>query len=327
MAGPAMMRSGIFDAPGKVAVRVVERPEPGPGQVLLRVLACGLCASEMDTFLGHSPDARYPTRMGHEVTGEVVARGPGVEGIEVGQTVAAVLANAGYAEYAVAAVADCLPITPEQASYALLEPLSCAFNTVRATAPTPADGVVVIGAGFLGLNVIQILRAAYGPAYILAVARRPVSRAAALRAGADDACPLEEMLDVNGRLSGERGADVVIECAGTQEGLAQAAHPCRLEGTLCIAGFHQGEGRTLPIAEWNWKALRLINAHFRSIDVMRDGARRALSLLNRGLIDPRPLITHHYPLDALPRAFGDAVARPADFIKAVVEPWARPDGG
>jgi threonine dehydrogenase-like Zn-dependent dehydrogenase len=85
-------------------------------------------------------------------------------------------------------------------------------------------------------------------------------------------------------------------------------------------GYHQGTGRTLPVHEWNWKALRIANAHFRSTAVVLDGARRALDLLNRGLLDPRPLITHRYPLDDLSTAFHDAAARPAGFIKAVVEP-------
>ncbi len=234
--------------------------------------------------------------------------------------VAAAQAAAGFAEYAVVDAAACLPITPEQAPYALVEPLACAVNTVRSVSPVPGDGIVVLGAGFLGLTLIQLLRAACGPAYILAVARRPASLEQARRAGADEACTLDEALDVNGRLSGWQGAHVVLECTGQEEGLARASGLCREGATLAIVGYHQGAGRMVPIHEWNWKALRIVNAHVRSTAIMLDGARRALELLQRGVLDPRPLITHRYSLDALPAAFQEAAERPAGFVKAVVEP-------
>lgn len=318
--GATLMRGGVLEGPGQVAVETREVPQPGPGQALVRVRACGLCTSELDVYLGHNPWAGFPMRPGHEVTGEVVALGPGVTALTVGQSIAAAQAGGGYADYAVVNAVDCLVIAPHLLPYALLEPLGCAVNTVRAVATAPGDGVVVYGAGFLGLTLIQLLRAACGPSYILAIARRPESLEQARRAGADEACTPDAMYDANGQLSGYQGAHLVLECTGQEEGLARASGLCREGGTIGIVGYHQGAGRTLPIHEWNWKALRIVNAHVRSAEIARDGARRALDLLTRGLLDPRPLITHRYSLDDLPRAFREAAERPTGFVKAVIEP-------
>jgi threonine dehydrogenase-like Zn-dependent dehydrogenase len=112
----------------------------------------------------------------------------------------------------------------------------------------------------------------------------------------------------------------VIEATGSEPMLAIAASLLRPEGTLALVGYHQGHGRQVPIHEWNWKALRIANCHFRSPTRMIDGARRGLALAARGAIDLRPLITHHFPLGSLQDAFTTAAQRPHGFVKAVVVP-------
>ena len=72
--------------------------------------------------------------------------------------------------------------------------------------------------------------------------------------------------------------------------------------------------------EWNWKALRLVNCHVRNPARIMDGARRALHLLQAGMLDAGALISHRFTLDEAPRAFGVAAERPPDFVKAVIRP-------
>jgi hypothetical protein len=89
----------------------------------------------------------------------------------------------------------------------------------------------------------------------------------------------------------------------------------------CIVGFHQGGSRTIPLGVWNWRALRIVNAHFREIDTIMTGLRAGLRLVNAGILDPSPLVTHAYPLNRIDEAFHAASSRP-DGFKAVVQPAA-----
>jgi threonine dehydrogenase-like Zn-dependent dehydrogenase len=135
-------------------------------------------------------------------------------------------------------------------------------------------------------------------------------------------CALDEVQTQVRELTGGEGADIVIEATGSEEVLAIAASLCRVEGTLAIVGYHQGSGRQVPLHEWNWKALQIVNAHVRSPHVILDGAARGLQLLAAEQLVVQPLITHRFPLSGLQAAFAAAAARTGGLIKAVVEPEA-----
>ena len=318
------MRTMLLTAPGEISAAERPAPEPGPGQVLLRTLACGLCASELDLYLGRNPWQSYPALLGHEVVGRVVASGPGVAGPVPGDLVAAALAGGGYAEYTAVDAAAALPVPPGlPPDLALAEPLSCAVNTLHALSPAPNDRIVLLGAGFMSLLLVQLLRPV-SPALLLVAARRPEARDLAVALGATEAC---DPADVQGRVherTAGQGVDLVIEATGSEAPLAIAASLLRPEGTLGIVGYHQGSGRQVPVHEWNWKALRIVNCHFRSAQRTIDGAARGLALAARGALDLRPLITHRFPLAALPAAFATAAERPTGFVKAVILPAGDP---
>ncbi len=314
------MRAMLLTNPGRVQAETRPIPTPGPGQVLLRTAACGLCASELDLFLGHNPWQEYPALLGHEVVGHVAARGPGVDRPQEGDLVAAAIAGGGYADLTTVDAAVTLPVPPGLPPHlALAEPLACAVNALGAISPAPNDRIVVLGAGFLGLLLVQLLHP-LAPQDLLVAARRPDARALARELGATDAC---HPSDVQARVAegtAGTGVDVVIEATGSEAMLAMAASMLRPEGTLAIVGYHQGHGRQVPVHEWNWKALRIANCHFRSPDRMVDGARRGLALATRGALDLRRLVTHHFPLPQLQRAFDVAAERPPGFVKAVILP-------
>src|SRR5438093_11600573 len=93
------MRVMLLAGPGRFTGEERPVPEPGAGQLLVRSEACGLCASELDVFLGRNPWQEYPAALGHEGVGKVVATGPGVAGWREGDRVAAAAGSGCYAEW------------------------------------------------------------------------------------------------------------------------------------------------------------------------------------------------------------------------------------
>ncbi len=314
------MRAMLLTEPGRFSAQVRPAPELGPQQLLVRTLACGLCASELDVFLGRNPWQQYPALLGHEGVGRVVAVGAGASGWQEGDLVAAAGAAGCFADLFALDAALALPVPDGLPPHlALAEPLACAVNALSQLDVRPGDRIVVLGAGFMGLALVQLLRG-MSPQWLLVAARRPEARGLAEELGASEAChPDLVQQRVWERTLGE-GADVVIEATGAEPMLAIAASMLRPEGTLAIVGYHQGDGRRVPVHEWNWKALRIANCHVRSPARLADGARRGLALAASGRLDVRRLVTHQFPLSAIQQAFEAAASRPPGFVKAVIVP-------
>jgi threonine dehydrogenase-like Zn-dependent dehydrogenase len=93
-----------------------------------------------------------------------------------------------------------------------------------------------------------------------------------------------------------------------------------MSGTIAIAGYHQGAPRQIPLAQWNWMAFRIANAHFREPAVIMHGMRTAMRLLASRAIELDDLITHRFDLDRIDEAFRTAIDKPAGFVKATVIP-------
>jgi threonine dehydrogenase-like Zn-dependent dehydrogenase len=295
---------------------VREEPSaPDVGQVLVRVLANGVCASDLPTWSTRQP--RYPMALGHEPVGEVVAVGSGVD-LAVGIRVTGRIVSS-YADFVLAdardvvVVPDAVPVV-----HALGEPLGCVVEAVRRTPIQLADRVAVIGLGFMGLCTVQLLAYAAGTARLTAIDLREEARLVAQRLGADDAYhpgDLPERL-TNGGGSGH-GFNVVVEATGTQAGLDLATSLVRPHGTISVLGFHQGT-RQVDMRAWNWKAIDVVNAHVRDGDLLTRSIRAGLELLAAGRMDIGCLITHRYGLDQVDDAFRALASKPSGFIKAVI---------
>jgi L-iditol 2-dehydrogenase len=312
------MRAMLLSGPGCFVSEERATPSPGPGQLLVQTEVCGLCASELDVFLGRNPWQAYPALLGHEGVGRVVDVGPNVTGWAAGDLAAVAIGGGCYAEAFTAGADEALPVPTGLAPHlALAEPLACAVNTLAEIAPRPDDRVVILGAGFMGLAITQLIAAGL-PRWLLVAARRQDAQELAQALGATGACSTDQVQQRVWELTGGEGADIVVEATGSESMLAIAASMLRPEGTLAIVGYHQGHGRQVPIHEWNWKALRIANCHFRRRERMVDGARRGLALASRGLIDVSRLVTHRFALSDIQRAFETAAERPPGFVKAVV---------
>jgi threonine dehydrogenase-like Zn-dependent dehydrogenase len=320
------MRSAILTQPRQFEVRSLDLPDPGEGEVRIRVGGCGVCGSDMGPWKGLQ-GLSYPMPAGapgHEVFGTVEALGRGVEGLSLGQPVTARTYRA-YAEYDLARAQDLVPLPESLAGRPVLgEPVACAVNVLRRAAVREGDVVVLLGTGFLGALALQLLRVpgTPRPRRVIAVSRRRLSEDLADRLGADEYLTYDD--DVHGRVdaaSGGQMADVVLEATGRQKPLDLAAELTRVRGRLIIAGYHQDGPRTVNMQLWNWRGLDVINAHERDPQIYRQGMEegvRLLSLQNAGGLDLEPLITHTFPLAEINRAFATAEERPAGFLKSVV---------
>lgn len=295
-------------------------PAPGPGQVRIRMLQCGVCTSDIDLWTGKAPDG-LPAALGHEPAGIVEEVGESVTTLKPGDHVAAWVHEGGFAEQAVVEERFCVPVSPEVPYPAVAEPLGCVVNAVELAAPALADDVVIVGAGYMS-NLTQLVTALKGPRSITVADVREEALARAIALGATRVVnPVVESLeDAIGEVTGGRGADVTYEVTGVQDGLQLAGQVTRMSGKLVIVGYHQGGSRTIPLGDWNQRALRIVNAHFRELETIIGGMRAGMRLVDAGVLDPSSLVTHSYPLSRVAEAFEAATTKPDGFIKAVVEP-------
>lgn len=319
--GARLMRAAVVSAPGRIEVVTATAPEPGPGEVRIRLEGCGVCASNLTPWQG-SEWMAYPLApggLGHEGWGLIDAVGPLVTGLEPGDRVAT-LSQHSYAEYDVAP-ADAVVKLPAALGSTPFpgEPLGCAMNIFRRAEISGGQTVAIIGIGFLGAILTRLASAA--GARVIAVSRRRFSLELARRMGAEEAVPMEDhgaIIEAVRGLTGGRMCERVIEAVGAQWPLDLAAELCAERARLVIAGYHQDGPRQVNMQLWNWRGLDVINAHERDPAVYAQGVREAIAATAAGLIDPAALITHAYPLEALDAALDATRDRPDGFLKAVV---------
>lgn len=315
------MHAGVIAAPRQVAVQSVAPPEPGAGQVLLRLEGSGVCASSLPLWEGREwfSYPQPPGAPGHEGWGRVAAVGEGVTGLQPGDRVAALTYRA-HAEYDVADAGSVVKLPGSLAGSAVLgEPLGCAANIFERSGIRAGQTVAIVGIGFLGALLTQL--ATHAGARVLALSRRPFSLEFARQAGAAQTLLLDDHWKILERVKGltdGQWCERVIECTGLQWPLDLAGELTAERGRLVIAGYHQDGLRQVNLQLWNWRGIDVINAHERDPQRYVDGMKRAVELMTQGVMDPTPLYTHRLPLDRLGEALELTRTRPDGFMKALV---------
>jgi threonine dehydrogenase-like Zn-dependent dehydrogenase len=299
-------------------IEEVDVPEIEPDEVLVRVVVSGVCASELEPWVEGPPDGevRYP---GHEVSGVVAEVGADVDGIAVGDRVGVWVTERGFAEYVAVKAAYCFPAGGGPLDEALAEPIACAANAVEAADVRLGDDVVVIGAGFMG-NLVHNLVALRGVRQLIVADARPDALERAAKLGATRVVDVtrESLPDVVRSLTEGRGADVTFECTGTQAALSTTGDTTRMSGKIAIVGYHQGRAREIPLAHWNWMAFTIVNAHFREISTIMRGMSIGMRLLAAGELSMTGLVSHRFPIEKINDAFATLRDKPDGFAKAVI---------
>lgn len=346
------MRVARFYEPGDVRLEDAPEPDVGPGEVKIRVRACSTCGTDVK-ILNHGHQHIDPPRiMGHEVAGEVVDVGEGVQGWSAGDRVQVIAAvpcgrcdecsrdrmticsnqtsvgyhyEGGFAEHlivpqAVLAV-DGLNRIPDGVSFAeasVAEPLACVLNGQELAGVGPGDDVVVVGAGPIGCLHVRLARSR-GAARVFLVelnrARLDLS-AAAVKPDAAICGSEQDAVDAVLKLTDGRGADVVITAAASGQAQEDALLMAARGGRISLFGGLPKDRPTITLDS------NLV--HYRELTVVgANGSspahnKRALALIASGDVPVLDLITHRLPLESVLEAFG-VVAR-GEAIKVTVEP-------
>ncbi|HEY4455271.1 MAG TPA: alcohol dehydrogenase catalytic domain-containing protein [Pseudonocardiaceae bacterium] len=287
-------------------------PTPGAGEVLVRVTASGVCASEYHGWSEHSAQSE-PVRFGHEVVGTVVDLGPNARDWQLGDAVTG-FGGPGFAELVTMRADALLPVPPGiPAEHALGEPLACIAEAFDRTPIAPHDKVVVVGTGFMGLGFVQLAKLA-GPAELIAVDYQQHLRDVARKIGATAAYHPDELPeDLRGQ------ASVVIEAAGTAGALTLAGELTAPHGTLCILGYHARGPRELDL-NWWYKGISVVHGFTQQRWRHQRAMATGLDLIRTHQFSYAPLITHRFDLSDVDAAFSCFTDRPAGFVKSVIIP-------
>ena len=315
------MMAAVLAGPGTMRVDRVVLPQPGPGEVRLKLEGCGVCASNVEPWQGQ-PWSSWPGEaggLGHEGWGRVDAVGEGVSAVAVGDRVAALSGHA-FAEHDLVA-ADRVVTLPDSLAGQPVpgEPLGCAFNIFRRSDIRAGQTVAIVGIGFLGAVLCRLASEAGGR--VIAISRRPGSLDLARHYGAAETIPMHDhnhIVEQVMALTGGHGCERVIEAVGKQWPLDLAGELVAEGGRLVIAGYHQDGPRQVSMQMWNWKGIDVANAHERDPAVQMRGLQEAVDAVASGRLDPNPLYSHRYRLDQLGEALAATRDKPAGFVKALI---------
>ena len=253
------MKAVLLSAVDKLAVTEVEKPKPGIGQSLIKILACGICGTDRHIYKGEYPSTK-PVILGHEFGGVVEETGPGSK-FKVGQVVSidpnivcakcpdclvgrtafcpdltalGVNINGGLAEYVLTPDSQIYPVKDglNPLHLAFIEPLACSIRGLDLANLKGGERVAILGGGVIGLLVVQLAKLA-GASEIVLVTRQKFRRDVALKIGATRVVdPKSE--DV---AQSVKNMDVTFECAGAVETFKQSQLITRRGGSVIILGL------------------------------------------------------------------------------------------
>jgi L-iditol 2-dehydrogenase len=314
------MKALVLEAYNQLVYKEVPEPEPGPNDVLIRVKACGICGSDVHGMDGSTGRRIPPLIMGHEAAGIIAGVGSKVAGFHPGERVAIdstvycgacfycrrgainlcdkrrVLGvacdeyrqNGAFAEYVVVPQHILYPI-PEEVSFehaAMVEPCAIALHAVGRASLAANATVLVVGAGTIGLLVVQVLQAS-GCGKIIAMDIEPEKLDLARKMGADVLLNSHktEVLSKIEKLTGHRGVDVVIDAVGIASSVETALYSVRKGGAVTMIG------NLSPTVKLPLQRLVACEITIYGSCTSQGDYPTGLDMMDRGIIDVQTLIS------------------------------------
>jgi len=342
------MQAARLVAIGDMRIETRPTPVPGPGELLVRVEAAGLCGSDRHMYRGEYPTA-LPVTLGHEFCGIVEGLGAGAGRIPIGTrvtvdpniacghcpacrmgrpnlchnlTAIGVFRDGGFAERVAVPEGQAfeLPADLDPVRGAFSEPLACCLHGLDVARIRPGDSVVVLGGGVIGMLMVQLARLAGAATVVLSTRQRP-RRELALELGATHAIDpaagdaIAAVTGPGGICPG--GADVVMEAAGVPETFRQSLAMARRGGAAVLFGvMAKGEEVAVEPFDLLFREIRLEGAYLNPMTHAR-----AAKMVAGTTLELDRLVTRRIGLDELP----DVLARPPQpgEIKTIILPAGR----
>src|SRR5690625_1521166 len=315
------MKAGIIKSPGEIIVEEIPMPKPKRGEVRIKLKGSGLCASNLPVWEGRDW-FDYPIEAGnpgHEGWGIIDEVGEGVEQELIGKSVTGLSYHA-FAHYDIAKLENIVLIPEKLADKPFPgEPLGCVMNIYKRSEISSKDKVAVIGCGFLGLALIQLLKSK--GCEVIAISRRDFSLEMAGKMGADHLVQMDDhqrIIDTVKDITKGNFCDKTIECTGIEWPLNLGIEITGIRGKLIVAGFHQDGMRSLNVQMLNWRGIDMISAHERNPENYISGIKKAVRAIEEQKFDPFKLFTHRFSLEEINKGFTFLKERPDGFIKAIL---------
>jgi 2-desacetyl-2-hydroxyethyl bacteriochlorophyllide A dehydrogenase len=333
---------------GKERIETIQRvmPKAGPGEVVVKVMAAGVCGTDVHIFFGEAGSAEVnpPVVLGHEFAGEVVETGKRVVGIKTGDRVTVdpniycgkcdfcrngkkqhcdhlsaigVSRDGGYEQFCVVPQEQAFKLD-DHVDYeegAMVEPIACCLHGIELMDIVPGQTVCVVGGGAIGLIMAQ-LDTIRGASKVIVSEPIEERRKIALEIGADAvADPFNG--DINEQIKAHTGrteVDAVIECAGLTSATKQAFMIAGKGATVLLFSVPKPDATfALPLFDVFKKELKIMGSFINPSTHLR-----ATSLVNAGKLNLKPIITHRFPLAGLDQAIKKQMGN--DSIKVLIMP-------
>jgi len=343
----ATMTAAFYDGNGKMELHDHPRPTAGPGQAVIRIRACGICGTDLQ--MNVDKDAPDLDPAGHEVAGEVVEIGDGVDPAMIGTRVAVEIighgracttcwycrqgqfiqcqnksetSGGGYAEYMMRKAGGCYTI-PDGLTWgeaAMVEPLAVSIHGVRRGNLQGGETVAVLGAGNIGLTAIAAARA-MGAGKIIATARYEQQAAMAKLLGADEALPDTgpDFWNAIADCTDGRGADMTIETVGGHQSASatQAVEVTRRQGRFVIIGGFRRPFEFDFLTPMLKEHSIVFSSCYNVIDGRHD-YELAIDFIESGRTKLEAMITHTYPLSDIQKGFETAYDKKSGSVKVQI---------
>ena len=335
------MKAAVFVEVGKpLQICELPQPDPGPGEIVLKVHRCGICATDLHMTSGSAIDFPTGSVLGHEIGAEIVAVGRDVDWFKVGDAVVPMstrgcgtcpeclmgrtlmcsamgLNVGGYAEYMLSSARSCarVPRSLSLNDAALVEPLAVGLHGVGMAPVRPGDRVLVLGAGPIGLAATFWAERS-GASRVVVAAPSTRRKDIALAMGCSDFVLMGDGLAERTAEALGGAPDVVLECVGAPGLFATSIDMVKPMGTVVILGLCTHHDHFMP-ATALFKEVKIqfaLATHLRQFDA-------AINALSAGDVRPRAMVTDTISLDQLPENF-EALRHRSLQCKVLVAPFA-----